>query len=155
MVSHTALSADHGDIHDRLARAARELGPIGAASQRVAGYFDRHVEAEERLVVPLLELLQPVAQGKLNERMAQAMPLFAEFEAHLKDMVAEHHMISAALEKLVEAAHAADRAEFAALAARLVAHMRLEEEVLYPAALLVGRYLNLRFGLGVAQQKRP
>jgi hypothetical protein len=146
MGAYTPLSADHGEIHDRLARAARESGPLGEAAKRVARHFARHAEKEERLVTPLLALLPRAAQAKPDPAMATALPLFGEFKASLDEMVAEHHVISAGLEALVKEAHAAERAEFGALAARLVAHMRLEEEVIYPAALLLGRYLRLRLG---------
>jgi iron-sulfur cluster repair protein YtfE (RIC family) len=146
MSAHTAFSADHGEIHDRLARAARQPGAIGETAQRVARYFTQHAAKEERLVLPLIELLPLVAHGRPEASLSKTFPLFGEFEGSVKDMVAEHHMIEAALEMLVAAAHAEERPEFAALAARLVGHMRLEEAVIYPAALLLGKYLRLRLG---------
>ena len=133
MSSQTTLSAEHGEIHDRLLQAAREPGAIGAAAQRAARYFELHAAKEERLVAPLLALLPAAARGKLTGGMAEALPLFASLEAELPEMISEHHMIGAALETLVGAARAEDRAEFAELAARLLAHMRLEEQVIYPA----------------------
>jgi hypothetical protein len=53
-------------------------------------------------------------------------------------MLAEHKDIVTALEKLIEAA--------ARFAEKLVLHARTEEEVSYPTAILIGRYLKLKLG---------
>ena len=143
-----ALAVEHGEIHDELARAAREPGAIGEAAQRVARYFQQHAEKEERSVFPLLALLPGAAHGKVDVGMADALPRFEELDRLMPDLVAEHRMISAALEKLLEAARAQDRAELGQLAARILDHAKLEEAVIYPAAVLVGKFLRLRFGLG-------
>ena len=50
------------------------------------------------------------------------------------------------LDRLTEAAAAERRPEAARFAAGLKRHARTEEEVLYPAALLLGAYLRLRLG---------
>lgn len=146
MTPQTPLSADHGEIHDRLALAARERGPIGEAAKRVARHFAQHAEKEEKLVAPLLALLPRAARERPDPAMAEALPRYDRLLASIDDLAAEHRVISAGLEALIAAARAEQRTEFAELAARLVDHMRLEESVIYPAALLAGRYLRLRFG---------
>jgi len=50
----------------------------------------------------------------------------------------------AALEKLVAAARQEGKPEYALFADKLMLHAQNEEEVLYPAAILVGEYLKLR-----------
>ena len=60
----------------------------------------------------------------------------------LPKMLAEHREIVAALERLEAAAHAAGKPEHARFAEKLKVHARTEEEVLYPAAILVGRALE-------------
>ncbi|HSB24659.1 MAG TPA: hemerythrin domain-containing protein [Burkholderiaceae bacterium] len=59
-------------------------------------------------------------------------------------MLAEHQAIVAALNKLREAAARAGRYEIVAFAEALVEHARTEEEVMYPAAVLVGRFVRQR-----------
>lgn len=146
MIVHNALTAEHGEIHGGLARASREPGPIGVAAQRVARYFSDHAKKEDELVVPLLSLLPAAAEGKLDAEMADALPVFDRLEGGVADLQAEHRMIAAALELLVAAAKAEDRTDLGELSVRLMAHVRLEEAVIYPAALLLGRYLRVRFG---------
>jgi hypothetical protein len=78
--------------------------------------------------------------------MADVLALADRLEAELPGMLAEHQQIMAALGDLVAAANAEKRPKYAHFAEKLMSHASTEEEVLYPAALLVGRYLKLRLG---------
>ena len=62
-------------------------------------------------------------------------------ERELEGMLEEHVRIRAAVQHFELAARAANRAQFVEFSQALAAHARLEEEVLYPAAVLVGRYV--------------
>ena len=146
LTSPTTLVEWHADIRDGLVRAAHEHGPIGEASQRVARYFAQHAEKEERLLFPVLALLPRVAHNNFDAQMADALPLFEKLESSMEDMLAEHRMIAAALEAMVAAAKAQDRADFGGLVARIFHYVKLEETVIYPSALVLGRYLRIRLG---------
>jgi hypothetical protein len=65
-------------------------------------------------------------------------------EAELPTMLAEHAEIVAALKSLIEAATAEHRPEFVRFAEKLILHAQTEEEVSYPTALLIGRYVRGR-----------
>ena len=60
----------------------------------------------------------------------------------------------AALNTLREAAARAGRTEIVAFAEELVEHARTEEEVMYPAAVLVGQVVRERLGQRSAPTKR-
>ena len=60
-------------------------------------------------------------------------------------MLAEHGRIVEALRELVRAATEENQPGFAKLAQVLVAHAQEEEEILYPAAILVAETLKARF----------
>ena len=139
-----ALVNDHGEIHDRLTAAARESGAIGEAAARAARYWAEHVKKEEKLVFPLLAMLPNVAMGKPHPRLPEALDLSRQLEAAIPDLQAEHEMIGGALEALVEAAKGVDRPDLGELAARILGHAHLEESVLYPAALVLAKYLRAR-----------
>jgi hypothetical protein len=62
-------------------------------------------------------------------------------------MLDEHRQIVGALDKLRSAAREAGRPEYEAFSEALILHAQTEEQVLYPAAILVGDYLALRLGL--------
>ena len=59
-------------------------------------------------------------------------------------MSGEHKAIVGALEGLLEVAQAQNRPEYVDFAENLMTHAAMEEQVLYPAAVLVGEYLKLR-----------
>ena len=67
-------------------------------------------------------------------------------------MLAEHKEIVAALNRLIEVAKAENNPSVVAFAANLIAHARAEEEIAYPAALLVGRYIKARLDAGEAKK---
>jgi len=50
----------------------------------------------------------------------------------------------ALLEKLITAAKAEGRADVVHFAEKLMLHAQMEETVAYPAAMLVGRYVNAK-----------
>jgi hypothetical protein len=70
--------------------------------------------------------------------MAEALPMTRRLKAELPGMLAEHKQIVGALEKLRAAARAARQPEHERFADALVQHAQTEEQVLYPAAILVG-----------------
>lgn len=57
-------------------------------------------------------------------------------------MLDEHKAIVAALAKLQDVSAKAERPDIAAFAGKLVLHAQIEEEVLYPAAILLGQWLE-------------
>jgi hypothetical protein len=67
-------------------------------------------------------------------------------KAELPRMLAEHKAIVAALRKLLQAATAEGHTGFASFAQKLILHAQMEEEILYPASILVGEYIKLRLG---------
>jgi hypothetical protein len=57
-------------------------------------------------------------------------------------MLAEHKEIVAALAKLVDAAKAENKPDVVHFADKLMLHAQTEEQVLYPAAILVGEVIR-------------
>jgi hypothetical protein len=64
--------------------------------------------------------------------------------AELPQMLAEHTGIRTAVIRLAETARVTSDIQAADLAERLQLHARSEEEVMYPAAILVGEVLRTR-----------
>jgi hypothetical protein len=75
----------------------------------------------------------------------QAVPVVERLKAELPQMHEEHRAIAGALGQLEGAAREANRQDVIEFARRLKLHALMEEEILYPAAVLVGEYLKLRF----------
>ena len=139
-----SIRLEHEELHDALARASREKDPLGEAARRVARILKPHVAKEELFALPPLGLLEDAARGKRSTAESVAADMIARLERELEDMLAEHRVIIGALEEFMVAAKAANRVDYAELASKLVHHMRMEKEVLYPAALVLGEYLKSR-----------
>lgn len=61
-------------------------------------------------------------------------------------MLAEHKAIVGTLGKLSDVAKKENKMECVRFSEKLMLHARTEEEVLYPASVLVGKYLKAKLG---------
>ena len=96
-------------------------------------------------VEPLpLGLLPALAQGRITPEMKNALEMTERLKRDLPEMLAEHKAIVLALDHLTSVAKAEGQPQYARFAEKLALHARTEEEVLYPAAILVGEYLKLK-----------
>ena len=140
------LKAEHEDLHEELVRATQAGGRIAEAAKAVAKVLHHHFVDEEEFALPPLGLLSEIARGERVLDQERAVVLAQRLKRELPRMLAEHKAIVAALEELVAAARAEKRLEFARFAEKLILHACTEEEVLYPAAILVGEWLQRATG---------
>jgi hypothetical protein len=138
-----SLRIGHDELHRSLAALAGEAGTLGDEVRRVARLLEPHARKEEAFVLPALGLIARLARGEIHPEMAQVFPHTDWLKNNLATLLAEHSMILGAAEKMLDAARAERRSDCVELAERLINHLRGEEEVLYPAAILVGQYLRL------------
>jgi hypothetical protein len=138
------LKAEHDELHAALVRATRAGGRTGEAARAVARLLHPHFEQEEAFALPPLGLLPALAAGDVRADMAEVLEMTRRLRERLPAMLDEHRAIVGALDTLREAARAEAKPEHATFADKLILHARTEEEVLYPAALLVGAFLTLR-----------
>lgn len=141
------LIAEHAELHAELSSALDAGGRVGEAAKEVAKRLHLHFAREEEFALPPLGLLGSLAYGTTEPDMAEVLPLTDKLETELTGMLAEHKQIIAALDELVIAATEEAKPQHARFAEKLILHARTEEQVLYPAALLVGRYVRLKLGL--------
>jgi hypothetical protein len=135
------LQIEHEALHATLVQATKEPGAVGEAAREVARLLHPHFVREEEFALPPLALLAPLAAGSWQAEMVEVLPMTQRLKSELPRMMAEHMEIVGALEKLKAAAHAAQRSEYERFAQALVLHAQTEEQVLYPAAILVGEHV--------------
>jgi hypothetical protein len=85
-----------------------------------------------------------LARGDRITDAASVITMTDRLKAELPRMLAEHRAITAVLHELEDAARGAGDAARAQLAQKIIAHAQAEEEVMYPAAILVGEWLKIR-----------
>lgn len=118
----------------------------GEAAKTVAKLMHPHFVKEEEFALPPLGLLSLLASGKLSEDMKQVIPMTDKLKKELPEMLAEHQQIVAALKSLIQHAKTENHPEVASFAEKLMLHAQTEEEVSYPAAILVGEYVKYKLG---------
>ena len=137
-----SLAAEHRELHEVLARAAKEGGELGRAAERLERALKPHFKREEEIATPPLGLLQKLSQEPATSDMRAVLPMTDALERELPQMLREHEVIRAAAVQFRAAAGQAGRDEYLRFSDELAAHARQEEEILYPAAVLVGRYVK-------------
>jgi acyl-CoA synthetase (NDP forming) len=103
-----------------------------------------HFEKEEEYALPPLGLLPVLASGRATPEMMDAAEMASRLRAELGQMLQEHKEIAVALDVLTDAAKQEGREDAASFAERLMLHAQIEEEVLYPASILIGEYLKIK-----------
>jgi hypothetical protein len=139
-----SMRAEHGEIHAALERALEAPGRVGEAARALAKVLHPHFQREEQIALPPLGLLAPLARGEFTEAMLDVLPMTDALRAELPRMLQEHVAIRAATMRLGEVARAEGNAPVAQLAEQLALHAKSEEEMFYPAAVLVGEIIRAR-----------
>ena len=139
-----AIRVEHQAIHEALVRATEVPGPVGAAARELAAALHPHFVREEQIALPPLGLLAPLARGEFTPEMRGVLPMTDALRAELPRMLEEHKAIRAATIRLGDAARAEGDTAVARLAEQLELHAQSEEELFYPAAVLVGDLVRAR-----------
>lgn len=137
-----SLRIEHEELRADLEQAIRIGGRIGEAARALWSLLHPHFRKEDDNVFLGLGLLQTVAEGKVTPGMSELVVKAERLKRELPEMLAEHDQIRKALERLGQEATREGRPQVACFAAKLLHHARMEEEVLYPAAIVLGEYLK-------------
>ncbi len=137
-----SLRIEHEHLDAELAAATKAPGRTGEAARLVAKIMHPHFLREDEYAIPPLGLLARLAKGHVTPDMGEVLPLVARVKEELPLMLEEHKAIVGALQELAKVATEEGKPEYAAFAEQLRLHAQVEEEVLYPAAILVGEYVK-------------
>ena len=140
------LTLEHEELHAELARATRSGGKTAEAAKIVANMLHPHFVKEEEFALPPLGLLTRLGNGQLDPQMKDVLAMTDRLKADLPQMIAEHKSIVSALENLGRAAKEENKTEYARFVEKLKLHAQTEEEVLYPAAIMIGELVKLKLG---------
>jgi hypothetical protein len=139
-----SIRFEHESLHRELADVSLEAGKVGDAARSLAQLMHPHFLREDEYAMPPLGLLARLARNEVSPDMAEALPLVARLKEELPLMIEEHRAIKGALAQLESLAAEEGKKEIVDFAQRLGLHARTEEEILYPAAILVGEVLKQR-----------
>ena len=141
-----SVQAEHEAIHSALVEATQAPGRVGITAKELAQVLHPHFVREEQIALPPLGLLTPLTTGEHVPEtvLSEALAMSDALKSELPRMLEEHKNIRVAVEKLRLAARAEQATKYEQLAEQLALHAQTEEEVLYPAAVLVGDIVRAR-----------
>jgi hypothetical protein len=136
----SALREEHEEIIGSLNELALLSDKTGKAVKELLEVLQPHFEKEEKLAMPLLgslsELVSSCNQENLKEISEARQPLLLEYE----NMFLEHSELKDYIERCQKIAREEGHENVADLRGALAHHARVEEQVLYPAALLASSF---------------
>lgn len=141
------LKIEHEELHAELVALTQSPGKVGEAARHVARLLHPHFVKEEEYALPPLGLLATIARHGVTPEMHAVLTMTERLKKDLPDMLAEHRQVVGALEKLAAESRVEKRPEAERFAQKLRLHAETEEQVLYPAAILVGEHVRARLGL--------
>lgn len=133
---------EHEALHAELRHATGLGGATGEAARTLSKIMHPHFVKEDQYALPPLGLLGALARGKASSDMRKVLGLTDRLKAELPEMLAEHRAIVAALDRLAAAARAEHHEEAVAFVHELRRHAQTQEQVAYPAAIIVGEYVR-------------
>lgn len=140
-----ALRLRHEAFHAEFGRAAKDKGKVGEAARAIEKLAEAHF-AKAKDAFPPLALLPLLSEGKVSPEMSKVVPMAERLKSSLPKIRREHRELVAGLKKLAAAAEKEGKTEYGRFAERLIWHIQEEEEVLYPAVLLVGETVKKKLG---------
>jgi len=97
------------------------------------------------LSIPVLGVLQPYVNGTLTEEAKnQAIQISQQFKQEYPTMLEEHKQIVAALDNLENIAMQENRQDVISFIADLKNHAMNEEQITYPATIVIGELLEIK-----------
>jgi hypothetical protein len=142
-IPHT-MEIEHEELQKELRKGTRAGGETGEAAKRLAKILNPHFVKEEDFALPPLGLLPLLSKGRVTPDMKDILLMTDKMKTELNLMLREHKQILRALKKLVAAAKKEKKLEYLRFADRLTLHAQAEEELYYPAAILVGEYVKFK-----------
>ncbi len=129
---------EHEEIFSGLRSLARTNGTTGKLIGRLLEELEPHFEKEDGTAMPLLGAVAAISKGQRGSGLDEVIALEERLSKELPSMLSEHKAIGISIAKASAAAEKEKNKEAISLLAALRHHAQIEEEVLYPAAVLAG-----------------
>jgi hypothetical protein len=137
---------EHRELKEILSRAMKAGGRTAVAADGVRRVLYPHMRLEEAFAAPPLSLLSRLAAGEITPEMEKIIQVSEMLKLQMPRMLEQHRMIVNALKELLRAATEEQHPPYVQFAQKLMHHAQQEEEVLYPAAIVVGEFVKLKLG---------
>lgn len=137
-----SIQHGHENLFNEIKKLIEAGGKVGEKAKILNNSMAPHFEKEERYALPPLGLLLILSEGGWEIDTAEAIKMTDTLQSKLAEMTNEHKQLSKLLQDLKVAADEENNTLAKKFVKDLVLHVDLEDQVLYPATLLVGNYLK-------------
>lgn len=138
----TALEHGHQQLFEEIQEIIAIGGRIGETADSLNINMTPHFKKEEDYALPPLGFLLAISEGRWELDKNEAIKMADKLEEKLSEMTEEHREIERYLNELKKIAEEEKNAQTLSFVKNLTLHIELEDEVLYPATILVGNYLK-------------
>ena len=138
------LHLSHAQLSAALANVSHAGDRARTVAETIAKILEPHLEREEEGVLRILGLLAPLVADEFDVEWIEDVSEWGDLEAKESALNLERRALLAAGEELLAIARTDGDDEMREFAERLILRIRLDEEVFYPAALLIRNYFYLR-----------
>ncbi len=142
----SSIKATHKSLLDKIHQLGLVQDSSGRVALKIEVMMQHHFAEEEDFILPPLGLLPLLAAGKLPDQNKNVILLSEKLKSELTHMSVEHQLIKAYLKELKQAAKKESLPKIVEFENEVLQHAITEEEVFFPAAILVGEYLKLKLG---------
>lgn len=137
-----ALLDGHKNLFNDIESIIDLGGPIGENAKMLADISRPHFKREEEYALPPLDLLSALSEGNWEFDSKAAIEMAERLEVKLSEMKEEHGVIRKLLGELNSLAEQENNKRIQQFIDDLKLHIEVEEQVLYPATIFVGKYLK-------------
>lgn len=140
----SSIKKEHEHLLDQIHGITLFQDSAGLAAIKLNDLMQHHFREEEDFVLPPLGILTLLASGKTPEQSNEIIRLTDKLASQLTHVSVEHQLIKAYVDELKQADTNGSHPEIIEFEKQLYKHAKLEEEVFFPAAILIGEFLKLK-----------
>lgn len=137
-----AITHGHESLCAELDNVIAIGGRIGEKARLLNLVMAPHFKKEEEYALPPLGLLLALSEGGWEIDAQEAIKMADNLQLKLEEMTIEHQNILRIMNELKAISEEANHFAAKLFIKNLTMHIELEDEVLYPATILVGNYLK-------------
>lgn len=136
------LKQGHANLRQDINSIIAQGGKLGIKAKELLEVLSKHFKKEEKFALPPLSLLLMISEGHWEINKQTAIEMAEELRENLLEMKKDHQNINNILKDFKIIAQEENNFKAIRFCRDLEIHVEIEDQVLYPASMLVGHYLK-------------
>lgn len=142
-----SVSEEYENLTQNLKIAANVSGNVGTAAKDAYRLLQPHHEKDQEFALPPLRYLATIADEKLTGEIEKIHNMSGRLKRQYPQMRQDIQSLTTALESLADVAFKEQKLEYHTLARRFINFLQREEQILYPASILIGDLIQAKADL--------